>query len=76
MTGGTVGQGTKSLSQLGLRARDGRDPAITGLSLDSRAVRPGHLFAALPGSALHGAEFIPHALRMGANWSGEFCQPV
>ncbi|WP_103174750.1 UDP-N-acetylmuramoyl-L-alanyl-D-glutamate--2,6-diaminopimelate ligase [Paracoccus sp. SY] len=66
MTGRTVGQGTKTLSQLGLRARDGRDPAITGLSLDSRTVKPGHLFAALPGSALHGAEFIPYALRMEA----------
>ena len=66
MTGGTVGQGTKTLSQLGLRARDGRDPAITGLSLDSRTVKPGHLFAALPGSAAHGADFIPYALRMEA----------
>ena len=27
---------------------------------------PGHLFAALPGSRMHGAEFIPYALRMGA----------
>ena len=66
MTGGTVGQGTKTLAQLGLRARDGRDPAITGLSLDSRTVKPGHLFAALPGSVAHGADFIPYALRMGA----------
>ena len=66
MTGETVGQGTKTLAQLGLRARDGRDPAITGLSLDSRTVKPGHLFAALPGSAMHGAEFIPYALRMEA----------
>lgn len=54
------------LSQLGLRARDGRDPEITGLSLDSRQVKPGHLFAALPGSALHGGEFIQYALRMQA----------
>ncbi|WP_420899378.1 UDP-N-acetylmuramoyl-L-alanyl-D-glutamate--2,6-diaminopimelate ligase [Paracoccus haematequi] len=59
-------QGRKTLSQLGLRARDGRDPQITGLSLDSRTVKPGHLFAALPGSALHGGEFIPYALRMDA----------
>ncbi|WEF23668.1 UDP-N-acetylmuramoyl-L-alanyl-D-glutamate--2,6-diaminopimelate ligase [Paracoccus sp. S3-43] len=65
MTGETV-QGRKTLSQLGLRARDGRDPQITGLSLDSRTVKPGHLFAALPGSALHGADFIPYALRMQA----------
>ena len=66
MTGGMVRQGAKKLSQLGLRARDGRDPDITGLALDSRGVRPGHLFAALPGSAMHGAEFIPYALRMEA----------
>ncbi|WP_439332044.1 UDP-N-acetylmuramoyl-L-alanyl-D-glutamate--2,6-diaminopimelate ligase [Paracoccus salsus] len=59
-------QTTKTLAQLGLRARDGRDPAITGLSVDSRTVKPGHLFAALPGSARHGAEFIPYALRMDA----------
>lgn len=58
--------GTARLSQLGLRARDGRDPEITGLSLDSRQVKPGHLFAALPGAALHGGEFIQYALRMGA----------
>ena len=66
MTGEIVGQGRKTLAQLGLRARDGLDPAITGLSLDSRTVRPGHLFAALPGSAMHGAEFIRYALRMEA----------
>lgn len=66
MTGGTVSQATKTLAQLGLHARDGRDPAITGISVDSRTVKPGHLFAALPGSALHGAEFISYALRMEA----------
>lgn len=41
-------------------------PEITGLSVDSRRVKPGHLFAALPGSLAHGAEFAPFALRMGA----------
>ncbi|MFV0301596.1 MAG: UDP-N-acetylmuramoyl-L-alanyl-D-glutamate--2,6-diaminopimelate ligase [Paracoccus sp. (in: a-proteobacteria)] len=56
----------KKLSDLGLRARDGRDPQITGISLDSRQVRPGHLFAALPGSDRHGADFIQYALRMDA----------
>ena len=61
-----MSQGKTTLSQLGLRARDGRDPEISGLSLDSRQVKPGHLFAALPGSAVHGGEFIPYALRMDA----------
>ncbi|MBP7240846.1 MAG: UDP-N-acetylmuramoyl-L-alanyl-D-glutamate--2,6-diaminopimelate ligase [Amaricoccus sp.] len=41
-------------------------PEITGLSVDSRRTRPGHLFAALPGSIAHGGEFVPFALRMGA----------
>ena len=42
-------------------------PEISGLSVDSRDTRPGHLFAALPGSRMHGADFIPYALRMGAS---------
>ena len=41
-------------------------PELTGLSVDSRDVQPGHLFVALPGSTTHGADFVPFALRMGA----------
>ena len=58
--------GGRKLSELGLAARGGRDPVLTGITLDSRAVKEGVLFAALPGAALHGAEFIGPALRMGA----------
>ncbi|MFT4014816.1 MAG: UDP-N-acetylmuramoyl-L-alanyl-D-glutamate--2,6-diaminopimelate ligase [Paracoccus sp. (in: a-proteobacteria)] len=54
------------LSLLGLRGDKGRDPQVTGLAVDSRDVRAGHLFVALPGSAAHGAEFIQYALRQGA----------
>ncbi|PPB81123.1 UDP-N-acetylmuramoylalanyl-D-glutamate--2,6-diaminopimelate ligase [Albidovulum inexpectatum] len=57
---------TKTLAELGLTAQGGREARITGLSVDSRQVRPGHLFAALPGSTMHGGEFIQYALRMGA----------
>jgi UDP-N-acetylmuramoyl-L-alanyl-D-glutamate--2,6-diaminopimelate ligase len=57
---------TKSLAALGLSARGGREAAVTGLSVDSRLVKPGHLFAALPGTKVHGAEFIQYALRMRA----------
>ncbi|MCB1563823.1 MAG: UDP-N-acetylmuramoyl-L-alanyl-D-glutamate--2,6-diaminopimelate ligase [Alphaproteobacteria bacterium] len=39
---------------------------ITGLSADSRAVKPGYLFAALPGSAVDGRDYIPDAVRNGA----------
>ncbi|WOI55328.1 UDP-N-acetylmuramoyl-L-alanyl-D-glutamate--2,6-diaminopimelate ligase [Palleronia sp. LCG004] len=57
---------TKSLAELGLTSTSGRDAEVTGLSVDSREVLDGHLFAALPGSRTHGAEFIGYALRMGA----------
>ena len=57
---------TSSLSALGLRAQGGRDATITGLSVDSRDVKEGTLFFALPGTKVHGAEFIQYALRMGA----------
>jgi UDP-N-acetylmuramoyl-L-alanyl-D-glutamate--2,6-diaminopimelate ligase len=39
---------------------------VTGLTPDSRTVRPGDLFAALPGTRTDGAEFIPAALAAGA----------
>ncbi|MCZ4366980.1 UDP-N-acetylmuramoyl-L-alanyl-D-glutamate--2,6-diaminopimelate ligase [Sulfitobacter dubius] len=54
------------LSSLGLTARAGANPMITGIAVDSREVRKGTLFAAMPGSRVHGAEFIQYALRMGA----------
>ena len=47
-----------TLAELGLTAQGGREARLTGLSLDSREVREGHLFAALPGSVAHGAGFV------------------
>ncbi len=44
----------------------GRQVEVTGLAVDSRAVREGMLFAALPGVRMHGASFIPTALAQGA----------
>jgi UDP-N-acetylmuramoyl-L-alanyl-D-glutamate--2,6-diaminopimelate ligase len=41
-------------------------PEITGVSLDSRAARPGDLYAALPGARVHGARFAADARRAGA----------
>ena len=42
------------------------DPEITGVTADSRLVRPGFLFAALPGASADGRAFIPAALAAGA----------
>lgn len=39
---------------------------LRGLTLDSRRVEPGFLFAALPGVKAHGRDFIPQALKQGA----------
>lgn len=57
---------TKSLAELGLTAQGGAEARIAGLAVDSRQVKPGFLFAALPGTKVHGGEFIQYALRQQA----------
>ena len=42
------------------------DPALTGLAYDSRAVRPGFLFVAVPGERFDGHDFLPHVVEAGA----------
>ena len=39
---------------------------VTGVTLDSRAIRPGDLYAALPGANVHGARFAGAAVGLGA----------
>lgn len=39
---------------------------VTGLALDSRKVKSGDLFAALPGVKVNGTQFIPMAIEKGA----------
>ncbi len=58
------------VAALDRRARSvppGVDVNVTGVSLSSAAVRPGDLYAALPGARAHGAEFAPEAARRGAS---------
>ena len=43
-----------------------RDIIIAGLSMDSRTVRPGYLFAALPGTKTDGSQYIEEAIQNGA----------
>ena len=40
---------------------------VTGCTLDSRAVQPGDLYAALPGARTHGADFAAAAVAAGAS---------
>ncbi|HEY2753002.1 UDP-N-acetylmuramoyl-L-alanyl-D-glutamate--2,6-diaminopimelate ligase [Phenylobacterium sp.] len=42
------------------------DPPIQGVTADSRKVRPGYLFAALPGAKVDGRSFAPRAVEQGA----------
>jgi UDP-N-acetylmuramoyl-L-alanyl-D-glutamate--2,6-diaminopimelate ligase len=42
------------------------DQEVTGLTYDSRRVKPGEIFFAIPGEKVDGHEFIPQALRSGA----------
>lgn len=56
---------------LGLRPASADLPAAAGLGLtgvthDSRSVRPGDLYAALPGATVHGARFCAQAAQAGA----------
>jgi UDP-N-acetylmuramoyl-L-alanyl-D-glutamate--2,6-diaminopimelate ligase len=39
---------------------------LSGLTLDSRSVKPGDLYVALPGARVHGAEFCADAVAAGA----------
>lgn len=58
---------TSSLAALGLTAQGGREAVIGDITVDSREVGQGTLFAALPGSNVHGASFIGKALTSGAS---------
>lgn len=40
--------------------------SVRGVTLDSRTVRPGDLYAALPGHVTHGARFVDGAVAAGA----------
>ncbi|AWS42065.1 UDP-N-acetylmuramoyl-L-alanyl-D-glutamate--2,6-diaminopimelate ligase [Streptosporangium sp. 'caverna'] len=55
-------------SLLGAPSGTSRAPlaAISGITIDSRQVRRGDLYVALPGAASHGADFSAQALAAGA----------
>lgn len=52
--------------RLGTAAEPTLTHAVSGVTLDSRAVVPGDLYAALPGARAHGADFAADAAAAGA----------
>ena len=57
----------KKLSELGFVSSQSADLEVLGLSSDSRTVKKGYLFAALPGLNFHGAEYVQEAILKGAS---------
>lgn len=61
-----------TLESLGLTRLDHAGPAprgaseVAGIAVDSRRVKPGFVFVAVPGLKLDGAEFAQYAVRQGA----------
>jgi UDP-N-acetylmuramoyl-L-alanyl-D-glutamate--2,6-diaminopimelate ligase len=62
-----LGELAASLEQVRILGPEAnRTLAISGFTMDSRAVRPGDLYAAVPGASVHGAQFAADAARLGA----------
>ncbi|WP_417218929.1 UDP-N-acetylmuramoyl-L-alanyl-D-glutamate--2,6-diaminopimelate ligase [Arthrobacter sp.] len=65
----TIRELAARLAERGISARvDGdADVVVSGVCLDSRAVLPGDLYAAVPGARSHGADFAAAAAASGAH---------
>ncbi|NNM70835.1 UDP-N-acetylmuramoyl-L-alanyl-D-glutamate--2,6-diaminopimelate ligase [Enterovirga aerilata] len=55
-----------ALRELALGSPSGGDRPIAGITADSRKVRPGWLFVAVPGTKADGMDFVPDAVARGA----------
>jgi UDP-N-acetylmuramoyl-L-alanyl-D-glutamate--2,6-diaminopimelate ligase len=53
-------------SLIGAQLSGDTSVSVTGVSLDSKEVNAGELFAALPGRSVHGARFAQQAIQRGA----------
>lgn len=54
------------VADLGLTLVGEPGASVTGVSLSSQRILPGDLYAALPGSRVHGIEYAAQAIRSGA----------
>jgi len=57
---------TREIAAVTGGAASGPEATVTGVAIDSRDIRPGDLFATLPGERTHGARFADAALAAGA----------
>ena len=57
---------SEALARVSVEAVGDLSVAVTGITHDSREVRPGDVYAALPGFTAHGVDFVGQALAAGA----------
>jgi len=63
---GDLADALASVPDAGPRLLGDPDTSVTGMSLSSQRVRPGDLYAALPGARAHGADYAADAVAAGA----------
>ena len=61
------GLGAQVSSQPANGVQSSESVEVTGISMDTRGVRPQDLYVALPGAKVHGAQFAEAALKLGAS---------
>lgn len=61
-----AGPSGAALRTVGSTEQPAGDIPVTGVDLRAQSIRPGDLYAALPGSTVHGASFGPEAVANGA----------
>ena len=54
----------KNITVLAVKGSD--DVEVTGVNIDSRRIKDGHLFVAMKGTQVDGHKFIPKAVELGA----------
>lgn len=54
----------KNITVLAIKGSD--DVEVTGVNIDSRRIKEGHLFVAMKGTQVDGHKFIPKAVELGA----------
>ena len=62
----TLAQITEACGGTLIGGNEAKEYTVTGVEIDSRRVKPGDLFVAIPGEKVDGHKFIPDVLKKGA----------